>query len=185
MAKKQPKSPRGPKAGPARPPRAPRAAAGADGTPDDLARALAVHRAVAEFFEGMGRSHRREFIAFIEGARRAETRARRIAQTVAKVAEARARRLAAEAERAVRIGEGAARARRLAKDGAALARSLAADAALVAVTVAKARAHEYEDRLHDAALRGATAIELGINKATEAVRGLVSLRRRVRRGGGL
>ena len=57
--------------------------------------------------------------------------------------------------------------------------------ALVAATVAKAAAYEYEDRLHDAALRGATALELGVVKAAGLVRGLVSVRRKVRKGGGI
>jgi hypothetical protein len=154
-------------------------------TPDDLARALAGHKALADFFESMSFSHRKEFIAFIDGAKQAETRARRVAKTVAKLAEARAERLAKDADRAVRSGQGAAEAKRLAKDAAKVAKTVAKDAALIAATVAKAAAYEYEDRLHDAALRGATALELGVVKAAGLVRGLVSVRRKVRKGGGL
>lgn len=161
-------------------------------TPADLARALAAHPGLAEFFESMGVSHRREWVTFVEGAKKAETRARRVAKAAVRLAEERAASVAKEAERAARRAERAARgseagkrARELAAEAARRAKAAAKEATVIAKVAAKAAAHEYEDRLHEAAIKGATALELGAVKAAGALRGLVAFRRKVRRGGGV
>lgn len=50
--------------------------------PKDLAAALKTHRRAREAFEAFSPSHRREYIEWIDGAKRPETRARRLATTV-------------------------------------------------------------------------------------------------------
>jgi uncharacterized protein YdeI (YjbR/CyaY-like superfamily) len=59
--------------------------------PDDLAAALAAEPAARENFEGFAPGHRREYIEWVIEAKRAETRASRIAQTVAQAAEGKTR----------------------------------------------------------------------------------------------
>jgi hypothetical protein len=56
--------------------------------PADLQAALADHPAAEARFNKLAYTHRREYVRWIAEAKRAETRARRIAQTVAKLAEA-------------------------------------------------------------------------------------------------
>jgi hypothetical protein len=53
--------------------------------PPDLAAALAAEPAAREAFAAMSFTHRREYVEWIEGAKRPETRARRIAATVSRV----------------------------------------------------------------------------------------------------
>jgi hypothetical protein len=50
--------------------------------PDDLAAALAEDPAVGEAFDALAFTHRREYVLWVEGAKRPETRARRVAGTV-------------------------------------------------------------------------------------------------------
>ncbi|MBV8279263.1 MAG: DUF1905 domain-containing protein [Verrucomicrobia bacterium] len=50
--------------------------------PDDLARSLRTHELAQASFEAMSYSHRKEYVQWIEGAKRPETRAKRIAQAV-------------------------------------------------------------------------------------------------------
>ena len=50
--------------------------------PDDLTAALAEHPAAAAQFNRLSYSHRKEYVEWIESAKRAETRARRLDQTV-------------------------------------------------------------------------------------------------------
>lgn len=50
--------------------------------PDDLAAALAAEPGLRDAFGGMSYTHRREWVEAVEGAKRPETRARRIAQAV-------------------------------------------------------------------------------------------------------
>jgi Bacteriocin-protection, YdeI or OmpD-Associated/Domain of unknown function (DUF1905) len=50
--------------------------------PDDLAAALAVDTSAAAAFEGLSYSHQREYVEWIDEAKRAETRARRVSGTV-------------------------------------------------------------------------------------------------------
>ena len=64
---------------PARPARKPRAALP---VPADLATALKKNRAAAAAFANFALSHRREYLAWITAAKRAETRARRLATTL-------------------------------------------------------------------------------------------------------
>ncbi len=78
----------------------------------------------------------------------------------------------------------AAKARAVAAEAARRAKAAAKEVSVVAKVAAKAAAHEYEDRLHDAAIKGATALELGAVKVAGVLRGAVALRRKVRRGGG-
>jgi hypothetical protein len=56
-------------------------------TPEDLQAALTRTKGAATAFKAMSPSHRREYIAWIVEAKRAETRARRIATAVAQIAE--------------------------------------------------------------------------------------------------
>jgi hypothetical protein len=51
--------------------------------PADLAEALAAEPGLREAFDAMSYTHRREWVEAVEGAKRPETRARRIAQAVA------------------------------------------------------------------------------------------------------
>lgn len=53
--------------------------------PDDLAAALDADPSVRALFDGLAFSHRREYVEWVEGAKKAETRARRVAQTVERV----------------------------------------------------------------------------------------------------
>jgi hypothetical protein len=55
--------------------------------PDDLAAALRAGRATKQF-DALAYSHRKEYVRRISEAKKPETRARRIAETVAKVSEA-------------------------------------------------------------------------------------------------
>jgi len=50
--------------------------------PDDLAAALGAEPGLRDAFDAMAYTHRREWVEAVEGARRPETRARRIAQAV-------------------------------------------------------------------------------------------------------
>ena len=54
-------------------------------TPGDLAAALAADPVAKKTFASMSFTHRREYVEWVEEAKRAETRARRIAATVARV----------------------------------------------------------------------------------------------------
>ena len=53
--------------------------------PDDLAAALAQDPAAGEAFTTMSFTHRREYVRWVEEAKRPETRARRVAGTVERV----------------------------------------------------------------------------------------------------
>jgi uncharacterized protein YdeI (YjbR/CyaY-like superfamily) len=53
--------------------------------PEDLARALRADPALLAAFERMPPSHQREYVAWVEEAKRPETRARRIAQAAERV----------------------------------------------------------------------------------------------------
>jgi hypothetical protein len=55
--------------------------------PDDLAKALRANPAARRRFESLSYSHRREHVAHVTEAKRAETRARRIDRTVATLSE--------------------------------------------------------------------------------------------------
>jgi hypothetical protein len=59
--------------------------------PDDLAAALEAS-GVRAAFDAMSFSHRREYVEWVEEAKRAETRARRIAQAVERIAAGRSQR---------------------------------------------------------------------------------------------
>lgn len=59
--------------------------------PEDLAAALAKDRKAREAFERFPPSHRREYIEWIVEAKREETRARRLAQTIEWLAEGKSR----------------------------------------------------------------------------------------------
>jgi len=50
--------------------------------PDDLASALAAEPRARQFFEGLSFTHRKEWVRWVTEAKRAETRAQRIARTV-------------------------------------------------------------------------------------------------------
>ena len=51
--------------------------------PDDLAQALAADPTAAAFFDGLAPSHRKEWLRWVEDAKKAETRASRLAKTLA------------------------------------------------------------------------------------------------------
>jgi hypothetical protein len=53
--------------------------------PDDLAAALAEDQAAGEAFAALSFTHRREYVQWVEEAKRPETRARRVAGTVERV----------------------------------------------------------------------------------------------------
>lgn len=55
--------------------------------PDDLAAALKKNRKAQATFEAFSPSHRREYVEWIEGAKRQETRNRRVATAVAQMAD--------------------------------------------------------------------------------------------------
>ncbi len=59
--------------------------------PDDLAAALAAEPAAQAFFDGLSVSNRKWHVLQVEGAKTAETRARRIGKSVQMLAEGRAR----------------------------------------------------------------------------------------------
>lgn len=59
--------------------------------PDDLAAALKKNAAAAKTFEKFPPSHRREYVAWITEAKREETRAKRVAQTIEWLAEGKSR----------------------------------------------------------------------------------------------
>lgn len=59
--------------------------------PDDFAKALAANPAARKAYEGFPPGHRREYLEWILEARRAETRARRIAQALAWLGEGKSR----------------------------------------------------------------------------------------------
>jgi uncharacterized protein YdeI (YjbR/CyaY-like superfamily) len=50
--------------------------------PDDLSRSLRKQKGAKAAFEAMSYTHRKEYVQWIEGAKRPETRAKRIAQAV-------------------------------------------------------------------------------------------------------
>jgi hypothetical protein len=50
--------------------------------PDDLARALAADRAARERFDALSYTHRKEWVRWVQEAKRAETRSTRITKTV-------------------------------------------------------------------------------------------------------
>lgn len=60
--------------------------------PRDLAGALAADPAAKKTFAAMSFTHRREYVEWVEEAKRPETRARRIASTVDRVREGKAQR---------------------------------------------------------------------------------------------
>jgi Bacteriocin-protection, YdeI or OmpD-Associated/Domain of unknown function (DUF1905) len=60
--------------------------------PKDLATALAANPTAQKAFASMSFTHRREYVEWVEEAKRAETRDRRIAATVARVREGRPQR---------------------------------------------------------------------------------------------
>ena len=72
-------------------PAAPRAAARTIEVPEDFAVALAANPAAAQFFDGLAPSHRYEYLEWITGAKRAETRAKRIGQALEWLAEGKRR----------------------------------------------------------------------------------------------
>jgi len=54
--------------------------------PDDLAAALQEQPAAAAYFAKLAFSHQREYVRWLEGAKKPETRARRLAETVERLA---------------------------------------------------------------------------------------------------
>ena len=59
--------------------------------PDDFAKALAANPAARKAYDGFPPGHRREYLEWILDAKRAETRARRIAQAVEWLGEGKSR----------------------------------------------------------------------------------------------
>jgi hypothetical protein len=59
--------------------------------PDDLAQALSINERAEEFFDSLAYSHRRAYVDWITGAKKPETRERRIGQAVEMLAEGRKR----------------------------------------------------------------------------------------------
>ena len=59
--------------------------------PDDLAQALSLDPTAESFFDSLSFSHRRAYVDWITGAKKPETRERRIAQAVDMLAEGRKR----------------------------------------------------------------------------------------------
>ena len=57
--------------------------------PDDLAVALAEDATAGEAWERLAPSHKKKYLYWIADAKRAETRARRVAETVRRVREGR------------------------------------------------------------------------------------------------
>lgn len=56
-------------------------------TPDDLRKALDRHAGLTASWDAMSYSHRKEYVSWIEEAKKPETRERRIAKTVEALAE--------------------------------------------------------------------------------------------------
>lgn len=71
----------------AKTPRVPKVAKAPVELPEDLAAALDAEPAAMRTYEGFSPSARREYVEWVTGAKRAETRARRVAQAVAQMAE--------------------------------------------------------------------------------------------------
>lgn len=59
--------------------------------PDDLAAALAAAPAAAKYFAKLSFTHQREYVRWLEGAKKPETRTRRLAETVARLSQGRKR----------------------------------------------------------------------------------------------
>jgi antitoxin component of MazEF toxin-antitoxin module len=59
--------------------------------PDDLAQALSLNETAEEFFDTLSFSHRRAYVDWITGAKKPETRERRIGQAVEMLSEGRKR----------------------------------------------------------------------------------------------
>ncbi len=54
--------------------------------PDDLRRALAGNATTKKAFDGLAYTHRKEYVQWVESAKKPETRARRVAETVSRIA---------------------------------------------------------------------------------------------------
>ena len=54
--------------------------------PDDLKRALARNAAANKTFENFAYTHRKEYVQWVESAKKPETRQRRIAEAVSRIA---------------------------------------------------------------------------------------------------
>lgn len=54
----------------------------AAGPPDDLAKALAGEPRAKEFFDGLSGFYQRQYVGWIEGAKKADTRAARVAEVI-------------------------------------------------------------------------------------------------------
>ena len=67
--------------------------------PTDLAVALKTDRKAREAFEAFSPSHRREYIEWIESAKREETRTRRLQTALAQIAEGKAQNWRYESRR--------------------------------------------------------------------------------------
>lgn len=72
-------------------PRAPRPKKAEAEMPEDLRKALAKNAKARAAFEGFSPSHRREYVEWIEEAKRAETRARRLGTAIEWMAEGKSR----------------------------------------------------------------------------------------------
>ncbi|GAB3849974.1 hypothetical protein GCM10028822_14680 [Hymenobacter terrigena] len=59
--------------------------------PDDLAEQLATNPKAAAYFDKLAYTHQREFVRWLEGAKRPDTRARRLAETVEMLGQGRKR----------------------------------------------------------------------------------------------
>ena len=59
--------------------------------PADLAAQLAINPAAAAYFAKLAYPHQREYVRWLEGAKKPETRARRLSETVAMLAQGRKR----------------------------------------------------------------------------------------------
>ncbi len=57
--------------------------------PDDLSRALAGNTPAKAYFDKVAHSHKKAFIEWIEGAKRPETRARRVARALEMLSKAK------------------------------------------------------------------------------------------------
>ena len=53
--------------------------------PEDLAAALSADRTAQEVYDRLAFTHRKEYVEWIESAKRPETRSRRVAQTIARL----------------------------------------------------------------------------------------------------
>jgi hypothetical protein len=60
--------------------------------PDDLARALSGDAAARRFFDGLTASQKRAYVSWVESAKKAETRDRRVTEAVGMLREGRAQR---------------------------------------------------------------------------------------------